>query len=137
MNEIPKPITVHSIDKLLKFLPIFEQGGYEFAKRRCEADPFHYYNYSEEVIQFEQTLYNEGFIIPFDWVKWQDEAERLVSDPNALRAADLETLQKLLTTHVRKERFCEGHLAAMLREHHITAILLRLKEIREEMSDSL
>ncbi len=143
MNETPNPITVDSIDKILKFLPIFQQEGYKFSEWDSPKNfedgvlCIPSCNYSKEVIEFEKTLYEEVFIIPFEWVKWQDEAERLMSDPNALRTADLETLKKLLTTHVRKERFCEGHLAAMLREHHITAILHRLKEIREEMSDSL
>jgi len=143
MNEIPKPITGHSIDKVLKFLPILEQEGYKFCEwdnvTKSEDDVLCIpsCNYNKEVIRFEKALYEEGFIIPFNWSKWQDEANRFVSDHNAIKTADLETLQKLLTTHIRKERFCEGHLAAMLRENHITAILQRLKKIREEMNNSL
>ena len=47
--------------------------------------------------------------------------------------ADSEPILKLLTTHVRKERFCEGHLAAMFEDGHIVALLRRLKVIREGM----
>jgi hypothetical protein len=37
----------------------------------------------------------------------------------------------LLTLHVRKERFCEGHIAAMVEAGYIQGILERLKEMRE------
>ena len=34
-------------------------------------------------------------------------------------AADIETIRKLLTTHVRKDRFCEGHLGLMHSNGHL------------------
>lgn len=42
-------------------------------------------------------------------------------------------MQKLLTTHVRKERFCSGHLAGMIENGHILALLKRLAAIRADM----
>jgi hypothetical protein len=36
----------------------------------------------------------------------------------------------LLTTHSRKDRFCEGHLAAMFENGHIVALLRRLRELK-------
>jgi hypothetical protein len=56
-----------------------------------------------------------------------------VSKPGALETANLLTLRKLLTVHVRKDRFVEGHLARMLECGHITAILRRLREVRAGM----
>lgn len=140
MSEKQEPITIDNINKVLRFLPVFEKEDYEFGQYTLTefesgSSPFPFYDYRQTVIEFEQTLYEEGFIIDFDWPKWQDEAKRLHCDREALEKADLETLQKLLTTHTRKDRFCEGHLAAMLREGHVAAILNRLKEIREEMTD--
>jgi hypothetical protein len=41
---------------------------------------------------------------------------------------------ELLTAHVRGDRFVEGHLASVFESGHITAILRRLKQIREEMT---
>ena len=73
-------------------------------------------------------------IIPFDWRSWSEEAERYQMDPEALQAADLLTLRKLLTAHVRAERFAEGHLASVFESGHIAAILRRLKQIRAEMT---
>ena len=139
MNKKKKDITIQSINKLLKFLPIFEKEGYELSKWKfpeSSEDGVAYFprcDYSEEVSEFEKTLYEEGFIVSFDWVKWQDEAEKYCLEPERLKTACLTTLQKLLTTHVRKERFCEGHLAVMLKDRHITEILRRLKGIRKEM----
>ena len=47
--------------------------------------------------------------------------------------ADLLTLRRLLTTHVRADRFTEGHLAAELENGHICAILEQLEELRNEL----
>lgn len=142
MERNEKSITIQCMDKILRFLPIFEQQNYKFAewvsptKSNNTTKYLPYCYYSKEVIEFEKTLYKEGFIIPFDWSNWQKEAERLYSEPATLRKAGFETLRKLLTTHIRKERFCEGHLAGMLEEGHISAILHRLKEVREDMASS-
>ncbi|MBN1128044.1 MAG: hypothetical protein JXA71_03610 [Chitinispirillaceae bacterium] len=41
-------------------------------------------------------------------------------------------VRKLCTLHVRKDRFCEGHLAGIVEAGHMTEILKRLKELRGE-----
>jgi O-acetyl-ADP-ribose deacetylase len=128
MEEKQKPVTTEGIKKLLKFLPVFEQKDYKFVDCITTTFPPAVF-YSIEVNQFISLLYDENFIFPFDWGKWQDEAKQLCLDPHALEKADFDTLQKLLTLHVRKERFCEGHLADVLENGHIAAILRRLKEI--------
>ncbi|WP_390621590.1 DUF6508 domain-containing protein [Roseimaritima sediminicola] len=43
------------------------------------------------------------------------------------------TIQKLFTTHARKDRFCEGHLASMFENDHIPALLRRLRTLRHGM----
>lgn len=53
---------------------------------------------------------------------WQNEAQHFVQHPELLNNADISTLQKLLTTHVRKERFCSGNLAQMIDNGHLQAI---------------
>lgn len=70
-----------------------------------------------------EDLYNARIVYSFDWPEWQAEAERLYRDKKALQVASLADLRRLLTTHVRKDRFCEGHLDAMLRTGHLLAIL--------------
>lgn len=63
-------------------------------------------------------------MVVFDWVRWRAK----VSDPTALGGADLLTLRKLLTFHVRADRFSEGHLISAFEKGHITTILRRLAD---------
>jgi len=134
-------LTKKNIDVVLKFLPIFQQKEFapgEWAETHESKKgilSFPAYNYNEKVDEFVETLYEEGFIIDFDWPRWQDQAGEFYSNPELLKTADMLTVQRLLTTHIRKERFCDGHLACMLRNGHISAILHRLKEIRKNMVD--
>ncbi len=136
-KEKHKTISVESIDKVLKYLSIFDKKGYSFStwesgKTKNGISDFPFCNYSREVNEFQHVLYEEGFIIDFDWPNWQDKAEQFYSNPKLLKTADLDILQKLLTTHIRKDRLCEGHLDCVLKDGHITAILRQLKEIRKE-----
>ena len=51
-----------------------------------------------------------------------------MEEPARLDHAGLEDLCRLLTTHVRSDRFNERHLVAMYENGHVTAILRRLQE---------
>ncbi len=123
------------MDALLEFPPRFEPDGTAADECMseegdgCLTDPA--FDPSPELAAFEQALYGYGWIAEFDWPDWQDEATRLVGAPGALKTAGVGTLQKLFTSHLRKERFCEGHLAAMFECGHLAAALRRLKELRE------
>jgi hypothetical protein len=124
------PPTAAQAAAVLKFLPIFTQPGYSFGEWISPAGHFPFYSLSAEVSDFVEALYANGFVVSFDWPSWQSEAECFVTDPQALSQADLLDLQRLLTTHIRKDRFVEGHLATMLESGHITAILQRLAQLR-------
>jgi len=121
-----------SMDKVLKFLPIFEKQGFSAGEVVANKGQFPYINYSPEVRDFISTLNESGLIRPFDWGSWQNEATRYFNDPAQLDSADIDTLSKLLTLHVRKERFCEGHLKHMLESGHIVEIFKRLRTIKDE-----
>jgi hypothetical protein len=128
------------IDAILQFLPKFEANGatageWSTPEHRDGHFTMPMFMRSPELAAFEQALYRYGWVAKFDWTEWQEEAVRLVDSPEALRTTDLATLQKLLTTHVRKERFCEGHLAAMFECGHIAAILCRVKELRSAVAE--
>jgi len=129
-------ITVQSLNKLLAFLPLFEHQNSKLYEVRTDIDIFNPYIYADEVDEFIQILYSEKFITSFGWTAWQKEAAKFVEQPKLLESAELSTLQKLLTTHVRKERFCSGHLARMINNGHILAILKRLNQIRLDMESS-
>ena len=129
-----KPITTKQIDAILPFLDAFERMGFKCGEwpDACESLIPHFTG-SDPVEAFVQALYDHGWIEDFDWGEWQDTAAQYVDSPERLTAADSETIRKLLTTHVRKDHFCEGHLAGMFENGHIVALLRRLKEIRQSM----
>jgi len=81
---------------------------------------------------FVRALSGQAIMVVFDWARWRAE----VSDPTALGGADLLTLRKLLTFHVRADRFSQGHLISASEKGHITAILRRLVEIRRQMAEA-
>jgi O-acetyl-ADP-ribose deacetylase len=91
------------------------------------------YVYAPEFTQFIQELYRENLVIDFNWVTWKDEAAEYLENPSQIESADLETLQKLITTHVRADRFNGGHLAQMVENGQILLILKRLATIRGQM----
>ena len=124
------PASEPRVGRLLTFLPLFEQPGYSYGEWRSPPGQFAYFAANEDVGRFIQVLYEDGWIEPFDWARWQPRAEALYRDPAAIARARLSTLRKLLTLHARKDRFCEGHLASMLGEGHIVAILRRIAELR-------
>ena len=129
-QDIIPEIGTQELDVILKFLDIFTQDSYKFGEWVAISGHFPYFSYHPDVRAFISALYQQNIAFSFDWMSWGDEARRYQLDSETLAQADLLTLRKLLTTHVRADRFTEGHLAAMLESGHIVAILRRLKEIR-------
>lgn len=118
---LPSPA---DIDAIVAFLPILERP--EVRLRSFYATP--------EIRRLQQALYDHRFIIPCDGPAWHTEAERYRGDPDALARAPLIDLCKLLTTHLRADRFIGGHFAAMVQSGHIAAILRRLAALRDPPS---
>lgn len=122
------------IDALLGFLPVMEArvaGEWQGGDRNEDGSiNMPWMSYDERVLAFIKACYQHGWVRPFDWNAWQEQAKRYYDDPLLLAAADLTALQKLLTLHVRKERFHEGHLAGMIESGHLALILRRLEVIR-------
>jgi len=128
------PITAKQIDGILPFLDRFEAVGFSAGSWKMPEGQFPWFNFEEVVMEFQQALYENGWVTPaFDWTEWQESAEEFVNSPNKIEKADATTIQKLLTTHSRKDRFCEGHLASMFENGQIVALFRRLKAIRENM----
>jgi len=118
-----------SIERVLTFLPYFVENRDTTVCVSDSADWFDPCELAPEVYAWIQTLYDEGFVQSFDWPERQNEAKRFFEVPGRLGAPDIATIQKLLTTHVRKDRFFAGHLADIIESGHILAILQRLQEI--------
>lgn len=128
------PITAKQIDALLPFLGRFEAAGFSAGTWNAPEGQFPWFDFNEVVTEFQQVLYDNGWVTPaFDWTEWQESAEKFVDSPKKIEKADATTIQKLLTTHSRKDRFCEGHLAAMFENGHIVALLRRLRQLKESI----
>lgn len=128
-------ITPDHVKALLEHLPYFERRGQSFG----EPPDVSVNNGSGTIIPavlsrrasaFVRACYDNGFVQEFDWPTWQAEAGRLLGDEEAFfRTADLKTIAKLLTMHIRKDRFVDGHLLCMMESGHIGRILRRLRDI--------
>lgn len=59
-----------------------------------------------------------------------EEASKMLENEELIGRASLSELKTMLTFCVRGERFCDGHIAAMIEKNKIRLILERLKEIR-------
>jgi hypothetical protein len=128
------PITAQQIDALLPFLDRFAAADFSAGSWNAPDGQLPWFSFSEVAADFQRALYDNGWVTPaFNWTAWQQSARRFVDSPRKIERADATTIQKLFTTHVRAERFCEGHLAAMFENGHIAALLRRLKAIREQM----
>lgn len=118
---------------LARFVPIFEAPGFTagtWAGGQRGADgvitmPF--VSYADEVREFEQVAYAEGWVLDFDWSEWQQSAEAhwLYYYRDALDAATPEQLARLLTLFIRQDRFIEGGLLGDFESGHILAIVRR------------
>jgi hypothetical protein len=84
--------------------------------------------YHPAVHEFMLACYEGGLVLSFDWGAWADEVRRYMRDPLLVASASLVTCIKLLTAHLRAERFCDGHLQNVLRSGHVVAILQRLQQ---------
>ncbi len=123
------------VEAVLAFLPVFEDPRFLPEVVVAEEDGWTLEQYTREVYEFERTLYHTGFIVRFDWPRWELKAFRYYRDPPLLETASCGEIRRLLTFHIRKNVICEGHLAGMLRDGHIQAILRRLAALADGLGD--
>lgn len=133
------PDIARRVNALLEYLPLMDSrvaGHWEGGDRREDGSiTVPWFDYDPGVLAFIRACGSHGWIEPFDWGEWLPEAERYYREPGLLTTAGVETVQKLLTVHVRRDRFVEGHLASIIEEGHIAAVLHRLRDIRERLPD--
>lgn len=128
-------VSVENMDILLKYLPVFKNEKFNSIDKKLseKGDISFMLCYSKEVNSFVEDLYKSNFLYSFDWLEWQNEASNYFENPELLENANIEIIQKLLTLHIRKERFCEGHLLGIINSGHMVDILKRLKKIRDQI----
>jgi hypothetical protein len=131
-----KPVSAEQIRAVNKFLPILESIRPEDLARLVKPPALEedslvigHLEYHPAVHEFMRACYANGFVQSFDWPAWAKKGGRYVNDSALVGTARLNTCIKLITTSLRYERFCDGHLGAVIKSGHITAILRRLKRL--------
>jgi len=84
---------------------------------------------SNIVDEFVHRVYQRNIIISFDWMQWEKGKEIIESKTTDFSSFDKYTLCKLLITHVRNDRFCDGWLISCFDNGNILGILKSLKKI--------
>ena len=142
MSELPTgvvdprrhPLTKTDFEAILRFLPALEAPGVTFSEPlEPQPDAPGVIVWDEPPLsplaeEFVQALHDHGWIIAFDWVRW-DLGPRLDQHRELIARARVETLRRLLTAHVRADRFSSGHLLYAFESGGITAILRRLRQL--------
>lgn len=129
-------ISNHGIRRLLSFLPVFDhcdEAGYGDGPTVALSE-----NGKASIVptalcakasEFVTACYEENFVQPFDWGKWADRHTSDLTSHAFIAGADLGGIIKMLTAHIRGDRFCDGHLLSVMRDGTILKILQRLREI--------
>lgn len=125
-----KPLSLADMRAILSFLPVFEQLDFKPGEWQTPPGTLGYFDYAPVVLEFLSALSKHNFIFPFDWPNWQ-EGKQLIEHPERIQSANLSTLRRLLTLHVRADRFSEGHLARVFETGQMVMILRRIAEIAE------
>ena len=127
-----RPASQTDYHKLLDYIPYFADSSNQFVectemqKNEDGSFSFPYCSYSEMVREFEKTVYDTEFIFKGDYL---EGISGKATDPAFIERCDLETLRKIMTSCVRGERFCEGHLASVIENGLILKVLKRLEEL--------
>ena len=130
-----KVVEPEQIDALIPFLDKFEEAGFSAGTWKTGTGHFPWFNSNQVVMEFIEALYANNWVMrDFDWVEWQKAAQRYIESGELVESADAVTIQKLLTTHARADRFRESHFASMFEAGHLLAILRRLRVLRAEMN---
>lgn len=127
---------------LAAFLPEFERQDFEFGRwEDAEATPdsrtvrMPYYCLSERGIAFYEAMYALEWVSPeIDWQEWArtPAGERLLADPSAIAAASIDDLTAIITTCIRRDRFCDGALAGDFEEGRLLAVVRRAAALHNE-----
>ncbi len=127
MAQIPE-VKFEELNKLVKYLDFFQR-----LDAMSNEEKTRYMLECKEIQEFRKELYNTAFLIVFDWKSWLNQNEMYKNIANDIEEhvmnADLETLQKLMTSYIRGDRFTEGLFEGVIINGHVTKIITRLREL--------
>ena len=136
MKDDRNTINREGLEELIALIPEMESYHGSWGEHDITSDGntvfLGAYKFSDITGMVHSCIHSSGLIYPFDWKNWQEEAARISGDPELIAQIDLLEIRKLLSLHVRMDRFCEGHFAAMCEAGVILLILKRLKSLYED-----
>ena len=123
------PPQTESIQELLDFLPLLQHPDADFIRIGYWGDMTSRVS-GATAKNVYQHLFNNGFVLEdFDWEAWSEEAFAFEQNRHTLQEADLPTLYKILTVHLRADRLMEGHFDSILENGFLADVLQRMKDI--------
>ena len=135
MSDFPSPTPADIAAVLVAFEPLCEPdadlghwSGGEEVERGVMQMPW--FEYSDLVGAWERALYEHNLI--YDYLgtpEWYERYAAIGEDPALLASADLTTICTVLSTVMRGERFCDGHIAGMFEAGVVHAAMARLGEL--------
>ncbi len=131
MNKEGEALTAENFDAVLKYMDILESKSIisdnsdEIAKTgSCEA-----------IVDFIKALYYNNWLINTRWQDWTGIAESHLGHWELLEEADIETIRKILTVHVRIDRLFPGDIADIISKGYMLAIFKRIKALYPEVNE--
>ncbi|AJI08366.1 C-5 cytosine-specific DNA methylase family protein (plasmid) [Bacillus cereus 03BB108] len=120
-------LSKQQIESLREYMIIFENvEGLKNLKNKESLQ--------EILYRFEKFLYQNEFILNFDYISWgkTEKVDRYIKNENVVKEANLITIKKLLTYHLRMNRFYEGYLCDVIYIGHMSCIIRRLMKIAKD-----
>jgi uncharacterized protein DUF6508 len=122
--------------------PDFDAGTWHDSERshspevEGEVWTMPWFELSERAEAFVRSAASNGWVRPFDWMRWveTDEAMALRDDRAKLANATPDQLQRLLTAVIRADRFSEGSLAWAFETGLVAAIARRAGNLADELT---
>jgi len=100
-----------------------------------KSNVFDPYSYTQEIDDLITNLYETKIIIQFEWPEWQEKAAEFIKNPDKIKVASLIEVKMLLTTIVRKNRFCSGFVAYTIDEGILLLLMQRLNELPADIGE--
>lgn len=125
--------TAAEFEELLEFLPRFKEEGFKptvgwegDVTNEDGALTMPFPKCRREVHQFIEAV-SKACWCPARYD--MEQARRIVLSPDAIGRAGFDQLRAALTFCIRSERFCDGHVGAMIERGVLQALLRRLEKI--------
>lgn len=136
----------HTVDRLralADLVPILDApdadfGHWDGSPAANGVQPMPYFEFGPTADAFRAAVARGNWIVVFDWMTWlrTDEGAALRDRPEALAAAGVDDLARLLTAIVRSDRFVEGSIAGAYESGLLGRIARRAEVLLAEMTRS-